>query len=183
MEGELSAFLDGEFKPLTVAERIGLAGLCRIKRRYSAAARLYNDALSADPKLADDLDSDHGYNAATIAAAAGTASDEDAVSPDENERTRWHKPALAWLRTDLTARTRGLEAATPGDRFFVRKKLRGWHQIPDLAGVRDPEALIDYPRGTEGVAGPVGGRGRLAEVGPRQQPAESPGRRTPGPRP
>ena len=61
---------------------------------------------------------------------AGTASDEDAVSPDENERTRWRERALAWLRTDLTARTRGLEAATPGDRFFVRKKLRGWPRFP-----------------------------------------------------
>src|SRR5262249_7786604 len=50
-EAKLPAFLKGEFQPGDTAERLGLIGVCQVKKHYAAAARLFADAFAADPKL------------------------------------------------------------------------------------------------------------------------------------
>jgi hypothetical protein len=52
---------------------------------------------------------------------------------------------LDWLRADLALLTKQLQSWWPGQTDEARKKLRHWQQDPDLAGVRDKEALAKLP--------------------------------------
>ena len=49
--------------------------------------------------------------------------------------------ARQWLRADLAARARDLDAGLPGTRGANRKALTSWRNEPDLACVRDPSEL------------------------------------------
>src|SRR5262249_45436384 len=64
---------------------------------------------------------------------------EDAGTLDDNERARWRRQALAWLRADL-ARLTQPGAGLPSSEA-MRKALRSWQQDKDLASLRDPAAL------------------------------------------
>jgi tetratricopeptide (TPR) repeat protein len=143
MESKLPAFLKGEFQPRDTAQRLGLIGVCQVKKRHAAAARLYADAFAADPRLADEPTSNHRYNAACSAALA--AAGQDAGKLDDKEKARLRKQALDWLRADLTLRTRELESGKPADRAAVQQTLRHWQKDSDLTGFRDRAALAKLP--------------------------------------
>jgi hypothetical protein len=72
LEARLPAVLQGQDKSANAAEHLQFAELCTLKKRYSDAARFYADAFTAQPKLADDLQAGHRYNAACYAALAAT---------------------------------------------------------------------------------------------------------------
>ena len=55
-------------------------------KRYAAAARLWAEALEADPTLADDRRAQHRYNAACAAALAAAGQGEDDPKPDDAAR-------------------------------------------------------------------------------------------------
>jgi hypothetical protein len=59
------ALLNGDFKPTTNEERLGLIELCMLKKLYHTSAGLYSDAIGAHPNLANDLQAFHRYNADT----------------------------------------------------------------------------------------------------------------------
>src|SRR5207247_1088614 len=103
----LPAVLKGEHRPQDNAERLALLSVCRGKRLYHAAARLSADAFAADPALADDLKAGHRYRAARAAARAAAGEGGAALSPEE--RTRWRRQAVAWLRADLALWARHLD--------------------------------------------------------------------------
>ena len=145
MESKLPAFLKGEFRPKDNMERLGLAGVCQGKKLNHAAARLYADAFADDPKLADDLEAAHRYNAACSASLAAAGQGEDAAKLDENERARLRKQAVDWLRADLILRTKQLEGSQPADRDQVQLNLRHWQMESDLAGIRDEAGLVELP--------------------------------------
>jgi serine/threonine-protein kinase len=145
MEGKLPAFQRGEFQPRVTAERLGLAGVCVVKKRWAATARLYADAFAADPKLADDQTTNHRYNAACSAARASAGQGEDAATLDDQERTRLRQQALDWLRADLMLRAKQLESARRNGRAEVGQNLRHWQRDRDLAGLRDKETLAKLP--------------------------------------
>ena len=98
-----------------------------------------------DPDIADDLTTYCRYNAACAAALAGCGQGEDAAKIDAKERDRWRKQALDWLRADLALRTKQIDDGKPEDRAAASRTLRHWKADPDLAGVRDPEALAVPP--------------------------------------
>ena len=77
----LSAFLKGDYQPKDNADRLDLAQRCLFHNRFLAAARLYADALAADPKTAYDH-----YNPACCAARAGRGDGVDAKGLDDKER-------------------------------------------------------------------------------------------------
>jgi serine/threonine-protein kinase len=143
---KLPAVLSGQARPAGAAEALQLALLCqRHKQLHAAASRLFADAFAAEPKLAEDLDAQHCYNAACSAALAAAGQGKDADKLDAQERARWRKQALDWLRADLQAWRKILDQGKPPQRAAALQALRHWQQDADLAGLRDEKALAGLP--------------------------------------
>jgi len=141
LEAKLPDVLARKATPTDNRERLGLLEVCRLQRRHVAAARIYTDAFAADPKLAHDLKACHRYNAACSAALAAAGQGTDAGKLDEQEHSRRRQQALAWLRADLDLWTKRLQGGKAEDRRVVRATLEHWLRDPDIAGVRDADAL------------------------------------------
>jgi serine/threonine protein kinase/Flp pilus assembly protein TadD len=141
----LPAILRGEAQPANAVQASGCALLCYDKKLYTASARFRAGALTANPKLADDLEAGYRYDAACAAALAGCGQGADSGNLDDQERVRWRKQALQWLRADLQAYGKQMESGKPRDRQLVQQRLRGWQSYQDLAGLRDPAALAKLP--------------------------------------
>jgi hypothetical protein len=107
-----------------------------------AAARLCVELFAADASIADDVAAGHRYNAATSAALVAAGSAKDAADLDERERERWRAQAGDWLRADLALRTQQVSTRRPEDCAAVATALREWQADPDLAGIRDADALL-----------------------------------------
>jgi tetratricopeptide (TPR) repeat protein len=146
LDKKLPAILKGDKKPGGPDEAAEFAELCLKygKEKYAAAVRLYVGAFADKPALADDWKSDNRLNAARAAARASHG-EGDAAGAGAEQRGRWRRQALDWLRADLAARRAALTDGTakPED---VREALRKWADDADLAGVRDPAALGDLPK-------------------------------------
>jgi serine/threonine-protein kinase len=163
----LPAFLRGEYQPQDNDERLALLGVCQFQGCYAAAARLYADAFAADPDLADNLtthcryrtlreehptddrmeplDTECRYLAARCAALAGCEQATDGSRLSAEQRTRWRKQALTWLRADLAAWARTLDTDGAMDRDLVKKMLMYWQAEPDLSALREISALAQWP--------------------------------------
>jgi serine/threonine protein kinase/Flp pilus assembly protein TadD len=142
LEAQLPDVLAGKGTPADNGERLGLLEVCRLTRRYFAAARLSADAFAANPKLADDLKSSDRYNAACFAALAAAGQGIGADKLDDQEQSRLRQQALAWLRADLEQWSKQSKAANSRDRQVTLAMLKHWQRDTDLAGVRDADALI-----------------------------------------
>src|SRR5262249_13478596 len=130
----------GQSQPRDAAETVALAQLCQIyKRCHAAATRFYRDALSAQPALSAEQAAGCRYQGACSAAQAGTGLGRDASSLDEKDRTRLRSQALKWLQENLAAKS---ATQTPQE---PHRDLKRWLADPDLAGLRDPEALAKLP--------------------------------------
>jgi serine/threonine-protein kinase len=160
---KLVAFLRGEYQPQDNDERFALLGVCQFEGRHAAAARLYADAFTAHPDLADHLttqcryrtlreehpsddrmeplDTECRYLAARCAALAGCGQSSDGAKLGTEERTRWRKQAVAWLRADLAVWARTLDTDSAMDHELARKMLTYWQVEPDLAALREGSAL------------------------------------------
>jgi serine/threonine-protein kinase len=145
MDSKLTAFLKGDFQPRSTADRLGLIGVCQVKKLHAAAARLYADAFAADPKLADEPQRYHRYNAASSAAMAAAGQLEGAARLDAKEKASFRKQALDWLRAELAMRAKQLESGQPGDRATAQFVLRRWQQNKDFAAISDEAALAKLP--------------------------------------
>jgi serine/threonine-protein kinase len=141
LEGRLPAVLQGKEKPTGAAECLRFADLCRVKKQFAAAARLYAEAFAAAPPLAEGLHTADRYHAACAAAVAGSGRGDDASKLSEAEPRRWRRQAREWLQADLTLWVKKLETGPVADRVLMRKTLRQWRADPDLAGLREPSAL------------------------------------------
>ncbi len=135
----LAAFLKGEYQPKDNKERLELAGYSRFRMRYLSAARLYADALAADPNSAD------CFNAACCAARAGCGDGVDAKNLDEKERAGWRGQALTWLRAELVMLKTRVESAQPEERKQAAETLRRWRKDAALSGLRDAGDLAKLP--------------------------------------
>jgi serine/threonine-protein kinase len=145
-ERKLSQVLAREIQPDTPADYLGYIKLCRQRKLNAAAASLYADALATKPALKKmALVKDHRLAGARLAALAGSGQGEDAQYFDQRERARWRKQALDWLLADLNI-TRGiLQHKVPQVRLRGQKRLHGWQNEKDLAGIRDQPALDRLP--------------------------------------
>ncbi len=158
----LPAFLRGAYEPKDNDERLALVGTCQSRGRYHTAARLYAEAFTADPRLADALTTECRYRsteeepfyervesvntearylAARCAALAGCGLGSAAAGLSRDERTRWRKQARVWLRADLDLWVKTLESGSEQDIRLARKMLTRWKAEPDLAGIRELKAL------------------------------------------
>jgi tetratricopeptide (TPR) repeat protein len=147
LNGRLADILAGRAQPKDAAEQIGLAQLCQqpFKSLNAASARFYCDAFAAEPKLTDDLQTAHRYNAACAAALAGCGQGKDAARLDESERARLRSQALTWLRADLKAYRHMLEQAPDKAGQVIAPRLRHWLEDTDFAGVRGSASLARLP--------------------------------------
>ena len=83
----LPAYLQKKYQPGDVTERVALAQLCAYcKHLYAAAAGLYAEALAIEPRLGEQPNEDHYYDAACAAAAAGCGRGKDAGTLDLQAR-------------------------------------------------------------------------------------------------
>jgi tetratricopeptide (TPR) repeat protein/tRNA A-37 threonylcarbamoyl transferase component Bud32 len=146
LDRKLTVILQGKAKPTSPTEQLGLAYLCqRYKQRYAAAARFFAEAFTSQPNITDDPRSGHRYNAACAAALAGCGQGSDAAKLDAKEKGRLRGQALTWLKADLVVQSKQLTGGEPPDRQVALQTLRHWRKDPDLAGVRDQEALAKLP--------------------------------------
>jgi tetratricopeptide (TPR) repeat protein len=65
LDHKLAACLDGKERPGSPEETVELAGHAEYRDQYHAAYRFYSEALERKPQLADDLDKQCHYNAAS----------------------------------------------------------------------------------------------------------------------
>ncbi len=144
-EANLASLVKGEHQPRDNEERLLLARMCRTKKLNKTGARLLAEAFAADPILADDLKAGYRYDAACFAALVASGVGGDTAATDDNERADFLKRALDWLRADLALRTKQLEEGRPTDRAEVERIMKHWREDPDLAGIRDADALAKLP--------------------------------------
>ena len=151
----------GRSAPATPAEGLEFARLCAcLPPQYAAAARVFYDAFSGDPKLAEVPNSVDRYDAARVALLASIGRGVDA--PDvPAERAALRGKALTWLRAELAV----LAALANSDQHAERKasadKLSLWLTDADLAMVRagDPQLDLLAKRGRPGRrSGPTSAR-------------------------
>jgi serine/threonine protein kinase/tetratricopeptide (TPR) repeat protein len=147
LDVKLRAVLGGEKKPEGPDEMVGLAWLCQqpYKQLYAAAARFYGAAFTLEPRLAEDLRSQHRYNAACAAALAGCGQGKDAKKLNDPERAGLRKRALDWLQADLAQYAKEMEHGPAQVRPAVSNRLEHWQRDRELMGVRGPKALGKLP--------------------------------------
>jgi serine/threonine-protein kinase len=144
LSGRLPALLKAADRPKDASEGLVFAQLCYDQSRYAAAARIWDVALAADPKLADDRESAVRYKAACAAvlAAAGQGNDKPALDSDAAAKLR--AQAQKWLTAELAVWTEVLETG-PAQAKAVVLTLQKWLFDRDLASVRDRDALAKLP--------------------------------------
>ncbi len=124
---------------------VKMALTCQARRLHAAAARHYSEAFAGQPKLADDLEAGHRYNAACNGALAGTGIGLDADSLDERQRAHLRRQALAWLRADLALWAKFVANGTPQQRETAAARLLHWQRDRDLVDVRHAAAVAALP--------------------------------------
>ncbi len=141
----LPPVLDGKDRPANPAECLAFALLCYSRKQFAAAARFWAAALVAEPKLADDRQAQHAYNAACMAALAAAGASMDKRPMDDDAKARLREQAQGWLKAELAAWASLLDADAVKARPVVVQTLEHWKVDPDLAAVRDPEPLSKLP--------------------------------------
>jgi hypothetical protein len=118
------------------------------ERNASAVPEKAVPAGSAGPNSAvrssrDDLEAAHRYFAACSDLRVGCGAGPDT---GEAERAKLRRRALDSLKADLALRRRQVDSGTAEARASVHQILEFWKGDPDLAGIRQPEALARLPR-------------------------------------
>jgi serine/threonine protein kinase/tetratricopeptide (TPR) repeat protein len=149
IEGKLPDVLSGKEPAGDALHRVRYAEMCYRKRLYAASARLYREAVTAQPELTSPRRGIR-YNAACSAALAGCGAGEEVVKLTEAERAELRKEALDWLWADLDA-WRGLLIKEPTkSRSEVAREMRHWLSDSDFNGVRGQDALGQLPEAERG---------------------------------
>ena len=140
----LTASLKGP-PPKSNAERLQLAQAAYDASLHVASAGLWDAALQAEPKIAEDRQTQPRYNAARAAALAGTGVSIDEPPPDNDGKAKLRAQALGWLRAELTAWNHVSLSMEPGNKETVATILKKWKKDTDLIGVREEKALVTLP--------------------------------------
>ena len=144
LDARLSAILRGD-SPTDNRDRLQLAQRAYDKSLYVLAAKLWSDALDADPKLAENRQAQHRYNAACAGTLAGCGQGKDIPAPDDATKAKLREQARAWLQGRTGVWTKFVESGPPQARPFIVQTLQHWKEDGDLAGVRETKALDALP--------------------------------------
>src|SRR3954452_24166260 len=115
------------------------------QKHFAGAARLWAEALASNPKLGDDRQAQHRYNAARAAARAAAGQVQDESPPDDAAKAKLRRQALDWLKAELTAWGKLLEFGSPQGRSYTAQVLSRWQKDTDLAGIRSEAAVAKLP--------------------------------------
>jgi len=140
----LSDILKGN-SPADSREAAALAQLASSRSLYAAAARLWSLALAGEAKAVDDRQAHLRYDAARAAALAGCGQGKDDPPPDDATKAKLRSQALEWLKAELVSSSQVLDKKPAPDRRAVVRVLEYGKVDPDLAGVRDADALAKLP--------------------------------------
>ena len=121
--------------------RCNFAQLCYERRFYAPSAAIWSAGFAADPKLAEDMQAQHRYNAACSAALAVAGKGIEKPPLDEQAKGRWREQALEWLKADLVYWTKQTESGAAEAKTLAHKTLQHWRGDSDLASVRDAQEL------------------------------------------
>ena len=127
--------------PKNEAERIQLALRAYQKALHSASARLFGEALANDPKLAEDRQAQHRYNAACAAAWLHRAKAKMTAPPDDAAKSKLRQQAAGWLRAELAAWAKVVETGPTEMKATIKPTLEQWKADADLAAIRDEKEL------------------------------------------
>lgn len=143
-ERELTGHLKGNAPATDPMRLVDLAYVASrpSQGHYHLAARLYRQAFTGNPKLAED-GTGHRLCAALAALSVGRGSEQ----LSEVERAGWRTQALTWLRADLALWTKQIDQQGKTVPVVARKALSRWMHDPLLAVVRDQDALAKLPEG------------------------------------
>ncbi len=122
-------------------ERLALAYRAYEKGLHAASAGLFAEALANDPKLGDDRQAQHAYNAACAAALAGCGQGKDDAPLDDAAKSKLRHQSHDWLQSELAAWAKVLDSGTAEMKAVVHKNLEHWKSDTDLAGIRDEKEL------------------------------------------
>ncbi len=139
----LLTVIRNEDRPRNTAEALAFAQMAYDRKSFAGAARLWAGALQADPKLGEDRDAGHRYNAACAAALAAAGKSRDEAPLSDADRAKLRTQALDWLKAEHHAWAKLLETGKPDARATVIEKLDHWHEDSDLASVRDADGLAN----------------------------------------
>jgi formylglycine-generating enzyme required for sulfatase activity/tetratricopeptide (TPR) repeat protein len=139
------AIVRGEDKLADNAERLQVAQIAYERKQFATATRLWAEALASDPKLGDDRQAPHRYNAACAAALAAAGQGQDEARPDDDAKAKLRGQALDWLKAELLVSQKLFESGPPQDRPALLRTLNYWHLDADLAGIRDAAGLANLP--------------------------------------
>jgi hypothetical protein len=142
---KLEALVKGQAQPADAAERFTLAQMCADREWYVAAVRFWSDAFAADPVRADDLQPELRYHAARAAALAAAGKTKDTPPSDEATRAKLRQQARTWLLADLAAYAKCLDGEDRQAPGLIRRRVVPWKYDPQLASLRDPDALAQLP--------------------------------------
>jgi len=134
--------------PAAAAQTEQEAALARMSfraGRFHEAAEVWSRSLAADPGRGRFLDQSARYQGARAAARAAALEELD-----DQERRRWQRQALDWLRAELTE----LEGRARADdeRARIRRELERWVRDPALESVRREERLASLPASESSAA-------------------------------
>jgi tetratricopeptide (TPR) repeat protein len=155
VEQRLPSLLKGEAPPAEPYEQLALAMMCRYKRYYALAARLYSSVFAAEPGTAD-LNQGRRVAAAGAAIRAGLGQGEDAATLTEEVKARLRRQALDWLSADLAQgfqqlnndKLKRLDTVEGGQaRYFLRiyGHFQRWETDADLPLLHDSPARAALP--------------------------------------
>ncbi len=119
---------------------------CYSLRLFAASAAIWAAGFAADPTLAQDMQAQNRYLAASAAALAAAGKGIDQPPLDELARSRWRKQALDWLNADLAYWAKQAETGVPQSTALVQKTLENWRVDRDFASVRDESHLKRLPQ-------------------------------------
>ena len=141
----LRAILRGKAEARDNDERRALIAVAQRHRWLAAAARLYSEALEAEPGFAGRQSTYPRVDAARAAAAAGTGPTRDDPAPTPEVKAGLRRLALTWIRAELDDWTRRFAPDRPETRRRATDSFEQWQKDLSFAGVRDPGAIDAIP--------------------------------------
>jgi serine/threonine protein kinase/Flp pilus assembly protein TadD len=124
---------------LAARDRVDMAALCHIRGMPLIAAQLYQEAIDAGERPGQPISS-FRFSAAHAALAAGLGEGSDTAGLGEEERARWRRRSLGWLREQLSW-CESIPKNKREDWRTVESFVRQFRSDVHLAPMRQPEEL------------------------------------------